>query len=142
MEEKNWAARTFLPSRPEMKIETDFQGREKHREFILEMGSPGTQGRHCDWEEVKGLSKLWCHHLQNKVIDRHLAAEAYLSHQPSACGCCITESSYDPFVTNLRKAGGKGICRREWFGSLGEVSHQGNSTDTQSEMTRRKAKRQ
>lgn len=138
---KNWVIRTFLPPRPEIKTETGFQGREKHRGFILEMGYPGTKCRHCDLEEVQGLSKLWCHHLQNRVIDRHPAAEAYLSHQPSGCGCCITDSSYAYCVTNLREAGGKGICRREWFGSLGEVSHQGNTTDRQSEMTRRKAKR-
>lgn len=55
MEEKNWVIRIFLPPRPEIQTETDFQGREKHR-FILEMGSSGTKGRHCDLEEVKGLS--------------------------------------------------------------------------------------
>lgn len=42
--------RTFLPPRPGIKTETDFQRkREKYREFILEMGSPGTK---CLYHEL------------------------------------------------------------------------------------------
>lgn len=54
------------------KTETDFQRREKYRGFILEMGSPGTQCLLCDL-----------------VIDTRFVDEAYILHQPTACGCCI-----------------------------------------------------
>lgn len=84
--------------------------------------------RRCDLKEVRGLFTLWFHHLQNRVIDTHPADEAYILHQPGACGCCINDR-YDYFVTHLKKAGGKG--RRETGRGLGKVSHHGNKTDTQ-----------
>lgn len=86
-----------------IKTDTDFQGREKHREFILETGSPGTKCLHCDLEEVKSLSKLWGHHLQNWIIDTCLADEAYVLHQRSACGCCINDRSYDILLPSTGK---------------------------------------
>lgn len=70
--EENRVERTFLPPTPGLKTETDFQRKEKYRGFIMEMGSPGTQCLPCDL-----------------VIDTRFVDEAYILHQPTACGCCI-----------------------------------------------------
>lgn len=94
--------------------------------------------QHCDLAEVTGFFTFWFHHRQNRVIDTHHADEAYILHQPGACGCCLNDS-YDYFVTHLKKAGGKG--RRETGRGLGKVSHHGNKIHNQ-EVTGKKAKRQ
>lgn len=40
---ENLVERTFFLQDPGIKTERDFQGQEKHQEFMLEMGSPGTK---------------------------------------------------------------------------------------------------
>lgn len=95
--------------------------KRKVQDFILETCSPVIKCLYCDLEKVRELLKLWFHHLKNRITDAHFADKVCILHQPSACGCCINESSSDYFVSHLRKAGGKDFCRREigreWFGA-------------------------
>lgn len=73
------------------------------------------------WKKLKASLSSGVVICKTGLLGSHPADEACMLHQPSACGGCVTDSSYDYFVTHLRKAGGKGICRREtgreWFGS-------------------------
>lgn len=58
MEEKTWLKGLFFffffnLQDPRIKTERDFQGQEKHREFMLEMGSPGTKCGTVTWKTLE-----------------------------------------------------------------------------------------
>ena len=81
--------------------------------------------------------------MQSRVVYTHLADETHIWHQPSACGCCINDSSCDCYSSQESKRQGhlqKGSKRqghlqkgnrRKWFGALREVSHHGNKAEIQ-----------
>lgn len=118
----------FYLQDPRIKTERDFQGQEKHREFMLEMGSPGTKCGTVTWKTLE--ASLYSGFIICKTGLLILTPQMKLVYciRTCACGGCINDS-YDYFVTHLEKAGGKG--RRETGRGSGKVSHHKNKTHTQ-----------